>query len=650
MSAKVDERYLRVYCPTHKVSFSVMEASGIVCEGGGEALAQNYPYESFWEYCCDCQSLWVSNLSKGEKSSGQCPVCSREIKRRYICDQCKVISLESDEAVKRKTFTIARGVVEPSCPGCSKISAGITVREHECDEAGIEFTTAHALCPFCDEQIADRPSFPILAAEYLDKIRARKIPCKAEPQRNLLVEDAEGGFVLIAGGNGANHSIVLPRSTVFSSKQDYYNYKDYYDCEDPAAGEVFIIYPATVDKIEQGWKLAEVGRLRVKTEAIQEQSRGWDEAATSDDSQAVCPGCGTAAKPEYVFCKECGYALKPQESSLDWPEQTLPPTGGHELTAPGSAPQQSKIFLHFILPLGACAALILFIIAVANRSGGSSAESKLERAIANRNLIAPPGESAYDYYQQLKREGASRSTISRFEDKLLPLLASNSQEMIASVAKPDGKDATLAEWEEASKLLSWATEINPNDNALGARADYCKGRIAYLNKRMDEALNLWKSASDKNRSWGLPLSDSGYIYLKDKTYKNPLMALGLFREAISREKDWAIPYLYAGDSYYVQKFYGDAQPFYEDAARLAPQWARPHAALGNLAKLRGDQYWSQSNYGPARQEYQTAQRELEQALELSSKSSSNFNRKGVDDDLHDIRQRLEQLSGGEDEE
>ena len=648
MSTKLDERYLRVYCPTHKVSFSVLEASAIVCAGGGEALAENYPYDAVWEYCCDCQSLWLSNLSKGEKTGGQCLVCSREIKRRYLCDQCKVISLESDEPVKRKSFTIARGVVTPSCPGCSKLNAGSVVREHECEEAGIEFTTAHVLCPFCDEQIADRPSFPILAAEYLNKIIARKISCKANAQSKLLVEDAEGAFVLIAGGNGTDRSIVLPGLTAFSSRQDYYNYKDYYDCEDPAAGDVFIVYPAIVEKIEQGWKLTEVGRLRVKTNAVGDEPLSLgDEAAWRDESEEDCPSCGTETKPEYTFCKECGYALKSEEAAPDWPEQAFPPIGGQGLPAPVAAPQQSKVFLHFVLPLAACAALVLLIVALANRSGGNTAESKLERAIANRNLITPSGESAYDYYQQLKREGASRITLSKFDDKLLPLLTSSPQEMIASVARPDGRDATLAEWEEASRLLSWATEINPQDSALAARADYCKGRVAYLNKRMDEALTLWKSAGDRNRSWGLPLSDSGYIYLKDKTYKNPSMALGLFREAISREKDWAIPYVYAGDSYYVQKHYWDAQPFYEDAARLAPQWARPHAALGNLAKMRGDQYWSQSNYDLARDEYQTAQRELEQALELSSKSGGNFNRKGVDDDLHDIRQRLEQLSGDE---
>jgi tetratricopeptide (TPR) repeat protein len=643
-AVKLENRYLRIYCPTHKVSFTVLEAGAILCEAGGEALTQNFPYEEFWEYCCDCQSLWPSNLSKGGKAGEQCFACSREIRWRYICDHCKVISLESDESARRKTFTISKGVIEPRCPGCLKTSAGLNVREHDCAEAGAAFTTAHVSCPFCDEQVADRPSFPILAGEYLNKIRAKKITCKYNPQNDLLVEDGEGELLLVSSGTGTNLSIILPKLTRFSNKRDYFAYKDYYDCDDPSAGEVLIVYPAIADKLEGGWKLREVGRLRAISDAIHVETPIIEIKTKLNEPETICPNCDTTGKHEDIFCQECGYGLKPDETSTDWPGQTDSQVNEQGVNPSLTTSKPSNKLLRRIVLLAVCAALILAVVVITRLSGGNSVESKLENAIAKGNLVSPSGESAYDYYQQLKREGASGSTLAKFNNNLLSLLNTRAQDMLSSAAKPDGKDATLSEWEETSKLISWASELKPDDAALEARADYCKGRIAYLNKRIDEALNLWKRASDLDRSWGLPVQDSGYVYLKEKNYKNISMARNFFNEAIRREGNWAVPYLYEGDTYYVQKSYDEARSFYEDAARLAPQWARTHAALGNLAKLRGDQYMSQSNYDQAGDEYRTAKQELELALELASKSSGNFNRKGVDDDLHDVRQHLDQFA------
>jgi tetratricopeptide (TPR) repeat protein len=640
MSSKLDERYLRVYCPTHKVSFSVMEVGQIVCEGGGEALARNFPYEAFWEYCCNCQSFWPSNLSKGGKAAEQCLACNRETNRRYVCNQCKLISLESGEAVRRQLFTISRGVVEPSCPGCMKTSVALVIREHECDEAGAEFTTAHISCPFCNEQIADRPTFPALATEYLEKIKIPSVTCKFDSQQDRLVEAGEGEFLLLPDHNG---SIILPKQTHFSNKRDYYSYKDFYNCDEPAIGEVFIIYPATAIKLDTGWRLKEVGRLKVNRAADRVETP-IEEANKAAEPQVICPYCHTVGQPEHTFCKECGYNLKAQESPLDEQDVRGYQVAEAEQNLTGApAPQHTNRLLSFLVPIAVCAALIMVIIAVVKLSGSSSVENKLEAAINKGNLLSPQGESAYDHYQQLKREGADKNTLTKFENRLLPMLTSRSQDLLRALAKPDGRDATPAEWEEALRLLSWAVELKPGDSGLAARADYCKGRLAYLEKRMDEALGLWKSAGNRDQAWGLPINDSGNIYLKEKSHKNFEAARELFNEAIRREKDWAVPYLNVGHSYWFQARYDEARPFYEEAARLAPDWPRPHAALGNLAKIRGNNYWATNDFALARDEYYAAQRELEQALELST-NFPHFKRENVDKDLTDVRQRLQQLN------
>lgn len=153
MVAKVEERQLRVYCPTHKISFEVPAGKRLLCESGGHALAENFPHETFWEYCCDCQTHWPSDMDKGGRAKEQCPVCSRPTTRRYVCDECKLSSYESDDPARRKLFRVGtNGAVEPSCPGCGK-PAKLPLQEHTCEETEVTFKTPREKCPFCEEQL-----------------------------------------------------------------------------------------------------------------------------------------------------------------------------------------------------------------------------------------------------------------------------------------------------------------------------------------------------------------------------------------------------------------------------------------------------------------------------------------------------------------
>jgi formylglycine-generating enzyme required for sulfatase activity len=153
MKAQLDERELRIYCPTHKVTFEVVGASRIVCESNGEALARNFPYEAFWEYCSDCQTYWPANLGRSGKGREECLVCNRPVMRRYLCDQCWTLSLETKLPAKFKPFVFSQnGAPQPACPGCLSPNNS-TLKRHLCADVEVEFITAHDICPFCDERI-----------------------------------------------------------------------------------------------------------------------------------------------------------------------------------------------------------------------------------------------------------------------------------------------------------------------------------------------------------------------------------------------------------------------------------------------------------------------------------------------------------------
>lgn len=200
MATVIEERQLRVYCPTHKIGpFEVPESGRILCESGGHALAMDFPRDDFWEYCCDCRVFWPSEMGRGGKAKESCPVCARAIARRYLCYECKLVSVESDEPARGKQFRIRpRGEIEPDCPGCRK-AAKPDLREHACEDAAASFRTSRDKCPFCEEPIrkpeSDRPA---------EKIFCGRCGAKAEPHYSFCKEC--GGPV---GKNAARQTVPL---------------------------------------------------------------------------------------------------------------------------------------------------------------------------------------------------------------------------------------------------------------------------------------------------------------------------------------------------------------------------------------------------------------------------------------------------------
>jgi tetratricopeptide (TPR) repeat protein len=146
-------RTITARCPTHNIDIGA-EGERIVCPQGPHALAQHFPDESFWEYCCDCQRFRPSEINQGGQSAPQCSVCGRQVARRYLCGNCKVMSIESDDrTVKRKQYTFTdNSTIAPACPGCADIPSGL-VNRHECEETAATFTTPRDNCPFCDKPI-----------------------------------------------------------------------------------------------------------------------------------------------------------------------------------------------------------------------------------------------------------------------------------------------------------------------------------------------------------------------------------------------------------------------------------------------------------------------------------------------------------------
>ena len=621
-------RTIRVYCPAHKVSFDVAANAGIECSSGTHTLARDFPVESFWEYCCDCQHY--RPLDAGGKSSDECPVCERKLVRRSLCGECKVISVESDQAGRRKAFSVsAQGIVSPTCPGCLRRSNTQTF-EHQCEDLAHAFFTTRKTCPFCDKLLEPPPAFPCSVAAYLEKLPQSAITVRFNPESGLVQESASGECYLVPVARDSSLSIVIPKSASLNSKQDYYtSYYELFNCENPAVGEVTITSPAIVEVVDGGWQVREAGFIEIKPLP----------QAVNDEAKIICAACGTEANAGHAFCKRCGTPLTRAasepgvQSTVPDPEPTaqyhpdaIPESQQTPFQSSGHIAQSSgvqpKTILSVVGGIAGLGILIAIIALVSNNNSTRAIEQKLDSAITRGQFFTPTTDNAHDLYYQLKNSGTSEETLRSYREKLVPALTQPVYQMINAFMVPGSDDPPMTDWQNAYQSLRWASELKPDDKGLLARTAYCEGRLAFLSKDENRAIEAWTRAANTDKTWPLPVNGIGLIHTANKNYST---ARTYYFDAVKRNPNWAYPYNNLGTSYFMEKNYYEARNYYQKAVQLAPQWARPHSWLGDIAMKEGD--------------YVTAVQEFSLVLEPDATGTKNMDLGKIQRQLDLARQR-----------
>lgn len=360
-----------------------------------------------------------------------------------------------------------------------------------------------------------------------------------------------------------------------------------------------------------------------------------------------CPSCGSDVKAGWRFCKHCAHDLQatlitenPLEHPVrvahsaipDFPQTAVRPVGQDDHSASLDSPTargSSRITKTLLLGLIAGAAVVLLFVTASAvyyfRFSNYALEKKLDDAIVRGNIFVPNGESAYDFYHQLKGKGADSKTLARYETKLLPQLTAGPLKLISDFAVPTNPEPTLSDWQNALRQLQWTVEIRPNDAALNARYNYIEGRIAFMSNQKDRALDLWKTASDVDRSWAMPANGIGVIYNERKSFET---ARRFLFEAIRRDAGWAVPYNSVGTAYYYENRLDEASTYYLRAVERSPNWARPHAWLGDIAMRRND--------------FSNAVREYETAINLAQSGSTTL-------DVNNLHKRLDRAKNKSEE-
>ena len=502
--------------------------------------------------------------------------------------------------------------------------------EHQCEDFAHALFTTRKTCPFCDKPLEPPPAFPCSVAAYLDKLPQSAITVRFDPESGLIKDWPSGECYLVPVARDSALSIVIPKSASLSSKQDYYtSYYELFNCENPAVGEVTINSPAIVEAVEGGWQVREPGFIEIKSAP---------HPTVNDEPRLICAACGTAADAGHTFCKRCGMRLTGEtrepvfpatapgsESNGDYPDATTtsqePPHQASGQTVPGSG-LRPRTILSVVGAIAALGILLMIVAVVSNNNSTRGLEQKLDSAIARGQFFAPATDNAHDLYHQLKNSGAGEESLRSYREKLVPSLTKPFYQMITEFMVPGSDDPPLADWQTAYQSLRWASELKPEDKGLQARTAYCEGRLAFLSKDEDRAIEAWTRAANVDKSWPLPVNGIGLIYTARKNYST---ARTYYFDAVQRNPNWAYPYNNIGTSYFMERNYYEAKGYYQKAVQLAPQWARPHSWLGDIAIKEGD--------------YVTAVQEFSLVLEPGATGTKNMDLGKIQRQLDLARQR-----------
>lgn len=315
-------RQIKIYCPQHQTIFDAAKSPKIVCEIREHSLSNDFPRAEFWEYCCDCQTFSPSQFGTGGKVKDACPHCGRETVRRFLCDECKIVSFDSTEDTKGKNFNVnpAKGI-EPDCPGCQKSFGAASPQIHNCPDIEGALLTHHKKCPFCQKSVVSEP-------------------------------------ISAPSAGAATTKFERPNASTQCPRCGHWGMPERRHC----------------------------GKCGVQMKAHDADIPAGTEVPRTQLLGSICPNCGSGNKPDSVFCLTCGQALKTigqtGTSNLAQPNfssQTMPPkvtsnesTGTFNIEPPQTASTDSNKVLFLIL--GALMVFVVFgiIIAVSSKDTGTT--------------------------------------------------------------------------------------------------------------------------------------------------------------------------------------------------------------------------------------------------------------------------------------
>ena len=251
MSVEETSPLLRVHCGQDGGIVDCVRTAKMRCKNGHE-LAKDFPYDSFWDYCCDCDIFCSSTIVSEKGARSNCPFCNRLIARRYLCHRCRMMSFESDENKQAKQINLgAGGSPLPHCPGCLESAVSFSIQQHDCSNLSLTYMTAREVCPFCNEWITE--------ARAIDANVEDSIPA-------IDIDRSPNNFPFLESFSHRNIRFSFLRSYLPDSRKGWFEFISIASAIITTAGLLLTIFPSVPAAI--GWQISKAIKAPLRVSQI----------------------------------------------------------------------------------------------------------------------------------------------------------------------------------------------------------------------------------------------------------------------------------------------------------------------------------------------------------------------------------------------
>jgi tetratricopeptide (TPR) repeat protein len=168
--------------------------------------------------------------------------------------------------------------------------------------------------------------------------------------------------------------------------------------------------------------------------------------------------------------------------------------------------------------------------------------SKIDRALAEKRYLSPPGNSVADFYRAKKAKDPNspelKDAVSRIRQKLEPIGDAAFQQLYS--------DSIDTDWDNTVNIYKLLNAILPDDRDMAAKAEFCQAHQIIKGKKKKnyvDALARYEKALELKPNWVFAINGIAKVYVrKDSPYYNKEEALNWYRKV--SETDPNFPWAY----------------------------------------------------------------------------------------------------------